>query len=44
MHKLLEWMRRDHVDAPPSGPVDAEDVEEELEELSDGYEPKDREA
>lgn len=41
MHKLLEWIRRDQGDAPPEGEIDQADVEEEMEELADGYEPRD---
>jgi len=45
MHKLLEWLRRSEGDAPPAGPVDAEDVEDELpEEIEEGYEGKDTDA
>lgn len=42
MHKLLEWIRRDQGDAPPSREIDAEDVVDEFpDELADGYEPAD---
>lgn len=41
MHKLLEWLRREHGDEPPE-PIDDQAAVEELpDELADGYEPAD---
>lgn len=38
MHKLTKWLRERFGDAPPSGPVDQEDVDEEMpDEVADGY-------
>jgi hypothetical protein len=42
MHPLTEWLREKFGDAPPSGPVDDEEIVDELDELAEGYEAEDR--